>query len=74
MTINYFFEVPQVHNYLVKSEDEEVFKMDGSDSEFIRLSGDFPNRKLEAMITIIPPEHKHEAYLQPSRGRIHIRS
>jgi transcriptional regulator with XRE-family HTH domain len=59
VAINYFFDVPQVHNFLVKSEEEEIFKMEGSDSEFIRLSGDFPNRKLEALITIIPPEHKH---------------
>ena len=59
VAINYFFDVPQVHNFLVKSEEEEVFKMEGSDSEFIRLSGDFPNRKLESLITIIPPEHKH---------------
>ncbi|SHJ14522.1 helix-turn-helix domain-containing protein [Lutispora thermophila] len=59
VTINYFFEVPQVHNYLVKEEEKEVFKIEGSNSKFIRLSGDFPNRKLEAMITIIPPEQKH---------------
>ncbi|MBP1743258.1 MAG: transcriptional regulator, family [Firmicutes bacterium] len=59
VTINYFFEVPQVHNFLVKAEEEEVFKMEGTDSKFVRLSGDFPNRKLESLITIIPPEHKH---------------
>ncbi len=59
ININYFFEVPEINNFLVKAEDEKIFKMEGSDSEFIRLSGNFPNRKLEAMITIIPPEHKH---------------
>ncbi len=59
VNINYFFEIPKVNNFLVKVEDEEVFKMEGSNSEFIRLSGDFPNRKLEAMITTIPPEQKH---------------
>jgi len=56
--MNYFFEVPHVSNFLVKSEDKELFSMEGSDSKFVRLSGNFPNRKLEAIITIIPPEHK----------------
>lgn len=59
VNINYFFEIPEVNNFVVKSEDEKPFKIEGSNSEFIRLSGDFPNRKLEAMITTIPPEQRH---------------
>lgn len=59
VNINYFFEVPEVNNFLVKSEENEIFKIEGSDSKFVRLSGDFPNRKLESMIVIIPPEHQH---------------
>ncbi len=63
VNISCFFEVPKANNFLVKAEDKEVFKMEGSNSKFIRLSGDFPNRKLESMITIIPPEQKHGSEL-----------
>lgn len=59
VNINYFFDVPEVHNFLVKTDEENMFKFEGSDSKFLRLSGDFPGRKLESMITIIPPEQKH---------------
>jgi transcriptional regulator with XRE-family HTH domain len=57
--ISYFFEVPKANKFLVNAKNEEAFKIEGSNSEFIRLSGDFPNRKLESMIIIIPPEQKH---------------
>ena len=59
VSINYFFDVPEVHNFLVKSEEQKPFKLEGSNSEFVRLSGDFPSRKLESLITIIPPEQQH---------------
>jgi len=73
VNINYFFEVPEGHNFLVKSEEEKVFKMEGSNSEFIRISGDFPNRKLEAIITIIPPEQKHgSSFTHPGEEFVYV--
>ncbi|MBU3189918.1 XRE family transcriptional regulator [Clostridium bowmanii] len=59
VTMNYFFKTPEIHNFLVKSEEEKVFKIEGSNSEFIRISGDFPGRKIESMIVILPPKEMH---------------
>jgi len=59
VTMNYFFKTPEVHNFLVKTEEEKAFKIEGSNSEFIRISGDFTGRKIESLIIIIPPEQMH---------------
>lgn len=59
VTISYFFKTPEIHNFLVKVEEEKVFKIEGSNSEFIRISGNFPERKIESMLVIIPPEQMH---------------
>jgi transcriptional regulator with XRE-family HTH domain len=56
VTMDYFFKTPELHNFLVKSEEEKPFKIEGSNSEFKRISGEFPGRKIESMIVIIPPE------------------
>ncbi|WP_123054254.1 XRE family transcriptional regulator [Clostridium sp. JN-1] len=57
--MNYFFNPPEVNNFLVKSSEAKVFKIEGSNSEFSRISGDFPSRKLESMLIVIPPEQMH---------------
>lgn len=57
--ISYFFKTPEYDNFLVKVEDQEPFKIEGSNSEFIRLSGDFTGRALESIIVTIPPEQQH---------------
>lgn len=59
VTMNYFFKTPEIHNFLVKSDEEKTFKIEGSNSEFIRISGDFPGRKIESMIVILPPKEMH---------------
>ncbi|MGH4139392.1 helix-turn-helix domain-containing protein [Clostridium sp.] len=59
VTMNYFFKAPGKHNFLVKSEEEKTFKIEGSNSEFIRISGDFPGRKIESLIVILPPKEMH---------------
>lgn len=55
----YFFQEHEEHKYLVKSEEQKVFTIDGSPSKFIRVSGDFPNRSLETLIVILEPETEH---------------
>lgn len=55
----YFFQEHEEHNYLVKLKDQHGFKMENSTSEFIRLSGDFPNRTMETIMVIIEPETVH---------------
>jgi len=59
VSMNYFFKTPEKHNFLVKTQEEKVFKLEGSNSEFIRISGDFSGRKIESLIIIIPPEQMH---------------
>lgn len=59
VSMNYFFKPPEIHNFLVKAQEEKVFKIEGSNSEFIRISGEFTGRKIESLIIIIPPEQMH---------------
>lgn len=59
VSINTFFEDCQNNNFHVKVEEQHVFKMEGSNSEFILLSGKFSERTLESMIVSIPPEQSH---------------
>ena len=59
VTMNYFFKTPEIHNFLVKADEEKAFKIEGSNSQFIRISGDFTGRKIESMIIIIPPQQMH---------------
>lgn len=57
--ISRFFDVPHQNVYITDVAQKRPFQIEGSSSSFIRLSGDFPNRKLEAMITIVPPNSPH---------------
>lgn len=59
VSINYFFKSPEIHNFLIKKEDQSPFKIDGCNSELVRLSGDFSNRTLESLLVTIPPEEQH---------------
>ncbi|CAB1246029.1 helix-turn-helix domain-containing protein [Clostridium sp. MT-14] len=59
VNISYFFKAPETHNFLVKINEQKLFKMEGSNSEFIRISGNFSSRSLESMLVIIPPEQPH---------------
>ena len=57
--INTFFGNWHNHNFLVKAEDQNKFKLEGSDTEYTLLSGEFSERSLESLIVCIPPEEKH---------------
>lgn len=59
VSMGYFFTEPMSHNFLVKDEDQKVFQIGNSNSKFVRLSGTFPERNMEAMMVIIPAEQKH---------------
>lgn len=59
VSINIFFEDCQNNNFHIKSEEQHVLKMEGSNSEFILLSGKFSDRAMEPMIVSIPPEKAH---------------
>lgn len=57
--IGSFFDVPHQNIYITDMAQQKPFQIEGSSSSFIRMSGDFPNRKMEAMMTIIPPNSPH---------------
>lgn len=57
--IGNFFDVPHQNIYITDMAHQKPFQIEGSSSSFIRMSGDFANRKLEAMMTIIPPNSHH---------------
>lgn len=59
VSMNYFFEDHREDNYAIKIEDQKVFKMQGTNSEFIRMSGDFPNRTMETLVVTIAPEENY---------------
>lgn len=59
VSINTFFEDCQNNNFHIKSEEQHVIKMEGSNSEFVILSGKFSDRAMETMIVSIPPEKVH---------------
>lgn len=61
--IGQFFIAYEEHNYAVKSEDHQTFRIEGTPSTFIRVSGDFPNRSMESMIVILMPETEHGSYM-----------
>ena len=57
----YFFEDDKVNqNYLIKNQDQKTLKVNGGEQKYIRLSGAFPDRKLEPLLVILPPHLKEE--------------
>jgi len=53
--IVYFFASTENNSFHVKLEDQRVFRMKGAGNEYIRLSGDFSNRAMEALLITMPP-------------------
>ncbi|WP_042353786.1 helix-turn-helix domain-containing protein [Bacillus rubiinfantis] len=62
--IAYFFEEPYSANYVVKKEDQKIFKIANSDSSYIRLSGNFPERKIEPFIITLKPRQKDTEFVR----------
>ena len=71
--ISYFFESPTTNSYHVKYEDQEPFKIETSEAEFIKLSGNFSNKGMEAMIVTIPPKKQHgDFFSHPGEEFIYV--
>jgi len=60
VSIGYFFQGVEKHNYVTKANDQKAFKIEGSDIEHIRLSGEFEDRKIETFIVTLPPYKNFE--------------
>ena len=71
--ISYFFESPETKSYHVKYEDQEPFTIETSKAEFIKLSGNFSNKNMEAMIVTIPPQKQHgDFFSHPGEEFIYV--
>ena len=54
----HFFEETENLNYAVKKQDQKPFKIESSDSTYIRLSNNFADRKIEPFLVTIKPHQK----------------
>ncbi|MCX7884146.1 MAG: XRE family transcriptional regulator [Caloramator sp.] len=54
--ITEFFNSYNNHSFHIKTDQQKIFKIEGNSAEYILLSGEFPQRMLEAMIVYIQPE------------------
>ncbi|MBI0579493.1 cupin domain-containing protein [Neobacillus cucumis] len=50
-----FFENQSNQNFLVKAENHEPFRIEGSSAEYTRLGGDFTGRSIEPIIVTLSP-------------------
>ncbi|MBM7714863.1 transcriptional regulator with XRE-family HTH domain [Bacillus thermophilus] len=60
----YFFEEERDVNYAVYKKDQHPFRIGSSDSTLIRLSSQFPERKIDAFIITLDPKHKDPELVQ----------
>ncbi|WP_373895761.1 cupin domain-containing protein [Virgibacillus sp. CBA3643] len=60
VTMSYFFEEIENNNYALRKEDQKPFTLIGSDVGYIRLAGNFREKKLEAMKVTLPPNRPYE--------------
>lgn len=71
--IFFFEEEKENQNYLLKKQDQKIFKMNGGEQRYARLSGIFPDRKLEPVKVILPPNMKEEhSYSHPGEEFYYI--
>ncbi len=54
--ITVFFESHENYNYHVPLQNQEKWKMEGSQLEYIRLCGNFPETVLEPLLVTLPPK------------------
>ncbi|AZU59972.1 MAG: helix-turn-helix domain-containing protein [Bacillota bacterium] len=57
----FFFEDEKYKQlYFLRKQEQKFFKVNGGQQKYARLSGTFPDRKLEPMMVILPPYLKEE--------------
>ncbi|MTI71676.1 MAG: cupin domain-containing protein [Firmicutes bacterium] len=59
VSITDFFEEKHKQKFTRKKDDQQIFKLEGSNTEYIRLSGDFSKRTMETLLVQIAPNEKH---------------
>lgn len=58
VNITHFFESHGNNNYMVKLKDQKPFQIEGSESIYSRLSGEFTGRSLEPLLVTLSPNQK----------------
>lgn len=53
--ITSFFDTYPNENYYVKLEEQKSFRLEGSNVDYTRLSGDFAGKSLESLLVTLPP-------------------
>ncbi len=66
--VSFFFEPPDHLQKVHRGDDLGYFSLDGLPVQYALLSGDLPNRKLEAMHVIIPSGYKSERWRHTYEG------
>jgi transcriptional regulator with XRE-family HTH domain len=71
--IFFFEEEKGKKNYVLRKGDQKIFKMNGGEQRYARLSGTFNDRKLEPMKIVLPPYMKEEhSYSHPGEEFYYI--
>ncbi|GAA4013810.1 cupin domain-containing protein [Deinococcus rubellus] len=55
VSLQYFITVPTEKNTVKRAKNLRYFTLDGSKNQYASLTGDVPDRQLEALITRLPP-------------------
>ncbi|MCI1591019.1 helix-turn-helix domain-containing protein [Heyndrickxia oleronia] len=53
--MSYFFQQEMNNNYVVKLDDHRVFQVDGNESKYVKVSGNFQGRSMESLIVTLRP-------------------
>ncbi|MCT4663034.1 MAG: XRE family transcriptional regulator [Tissierellales bacterium] len=71
--IKAFFDDYEEHSYVTKSEEQHPFKLEKANIEYRRLSGDFPDRKIETILVKMGSNEKHrEIFTHPGEELVYI--
>lgn len=60
----YFFEEESHNDYATYKQEQKSFRIGTSKSQFISLSSQFPERRMDNLIVTLDPYHKDEEFVQ----------
>ncbi|MDC3413785.1 XRE family transcriptional regulator [Aquibacillus sp. 3ASR75-11] len=73
VSMSYFFEDTENHNYAVKKGSQKPFKVEGAETTHIRLAGKFPDRRLEPLkITLVPKQKDEQQFSHPGEELYYV--
>ncbi|MDR5684441.1 MAG: XRE family transcriptional regulator [Armatimonadota bacterium] len=70
-----FFPAPPVRNYARRRHEHQPFQLDGSQIQYVSLSGNFPSRNLEPLLVTLPPRlQRQEPFGHPGEEFAYVLS